>query len=69
MMPILWTKEETEILKQIVDNDGDLEDAAKIIPCRSPQAIRQKMDTLGLKFKSKNVIDMEAFKKFLKEKG
>lgn len=60
-----WTDQEREILKQIIENGGDMDDVKRILVGRSDGGIRAQMDRFGLEFKFEPKIDMDAFKAFM----
>lgn len=65
-----WTEEEEQVLKKISEGGGTMEDVLKVFPYRSRESIKSRVGILRLSLAgSRPEIDMEAFKRFLKEKA
>jgi len=70
MMRTMWTKEEDEVLRQMIDTGRAVTEMTKVLKSRSVNAIEGRCKHLGLKFSRspRPIIDREALKAMLKVK-
>ena len=64
-MSVKWSDQEIEILKKMNAANRTPEDVALVLKSRTPEGIRCKSESLGLKWGIKPEIDIEAFKKMM----
>lgn len=61
-----WDEKETEILRKMVEAGKSAEDVGKVLVGRSSNAIRSKVNSIGMAFHATPEIDFEAFKQIMK---
>ncbi len=63
----LWSVEEDDFLKQVIEAGGDMNDCLKVFPDRNSNSIRNRMTVLKLKFRHEvSQIDYDAFREVMK---
>ena len=66
-MAILWTKQETDMLEQLVHAGKSVDDCAKVFKSRTIHSIKNKCQSMGLRFEEFNPdCDFAAFEKLMK---
>lgn len=65
-MKAFWTAQEVDILRKMVEAGKSIDDIRKVLVARSANAIRCKVNDIGMIFQGKPEIDFEAFKQIMK---
>lgn len=65
-MRLFWSDKEEEILKKMVDACKTPKDVSEVLLNRSEDSVRCKAGSMGLVWKSKPEIDMDAYARMMK---